>query len=156
MEKNNDLKGQKTKHHKKALNAWHNMHRRVRNDPSYDGVTICDEWYIYSNFYSWYEEHVVDGWHIDKDISGCHKYSPDTCVFVPVEVNMLFRDMKTQFMKGVVSNTQGYQSQISVDGKIKKLGTFDTIEKAHAAYLNARTERLHELVIKYPVLNSIL
>ena len=67
-EKKNDLKGQALPRVKKALRVWNNYHSRVRNDINYSTVTICDEWYLFSNFYYWYIDNVVDNWHLDKDI----------------------------------------------------------------------------------------
>ncbi|MGG7348372.1 hypothetical protein ACQ7CM_24445, partial [Escherichia coli] len=90
-EKRNDLKGQELPHVKQALRVWNNFHSRVRNNINYSTVTICDDWYRFSDFYYWYVENVVDGWHLDKDILGGNEYSPSNCIFVPREVNQLFR-----------------------------------------------------------------
>lgn len=57
------------------------------------GVTICDEWKLYSNFKKWYDENYIEGFHIDKDIL-CEKlgvypkiYSESTCIFVSKSEN---------------------------------------------------------------------
>jgi hypothetical protein len=42
---------------------------------------------------------------------------------------------------GVSKKPYGWQARIRIDGKSKHLGTFDTPEKAHAAYVAAK--RLH-------------
>lgn len=156
MEKNNDLKGNKGKYHTEALKAWHNMFYRVENNTQYANVTICNEWHSYSNFYKWYSTNYVQGWDLDKDIKGGSEYSPDYCVFVPREVNLLFRSMRTMYGKGVVRNGEGYQAQITIDGKNEKLGTYPTINEATTAYMNAREERLVYLKAKYPTLATII
>ncbi|OAT77422.1 hypothetical protein A9B99_22025 [Mangrovibacter phragmitis] len=156
MEKINDLKGNKGKYHKEALRAWHNIHHRVLNCPSYTNVLICEEWYTYSNFYKWFSNNYVAGWDIDKDIKGGNEYSPSNCLFVPKEVNLLFRNVDTRYDKGVVRNGEGFQAQITIDRKNEKLGTYQTIEQAHAAYEVARTERLKKLSLQYPSLSNII
>lgn len=35
--------------------------------PSYVGVTVCDEWHNFQNFAEWYENNKVEGWVLDKD-----------------------------------------------------------------------------------------
>lgn len=49
--------------------------------------------YFFSNFAEWFDKHHVEGWELDKDIlvSGNRTYSPETCCFVPHEINVLFR-----------------------------------------------------------------
>ena len=156
MDKHNDLKRNKGKYHKEALSAWHNMFHRVENYTQYSNVTICDEWHTYSNFYQWYSTNYVHGWDLDKDIKGGKAYSPDFCVFVPREVNLLFREVNTKYGKGVVQNGNGYQAQITIDGKNEKLGTYPTINEATMAYQKARKERLTVLVVRYPTLSTII
>ncbi|MFG0515143.1 hypothetical protein [Kluyvera intermedia] len=156
MEKNNDLKRNKGKYHKEALSAWHNMFYRVENYTQYTNVTICDEWHNYSYFYKWYSTNYVPEWDLDKDIKGGNEYSSDYCIFVPREVNLLFRRVGTIYGKGVVQNGKGYQAQITIDGKNEKLGTYTTINEASNAYMKAREERLAFLKSKYPMLATII
>ena len=156
-EKVNDLKGiRKPELYKQAYSRWSNIHWRVEHDPNYSGVTICTDWYIFSLFYKWYAENYSEGWQIDKDILGGNEYSPNNCIFVPCEVNLLYRDVKTSIQKGVVKNNKGYQSQITIGGINQKLGTFETIEDASRAYETARTERIKALSVQYPQLKSII
>ncbi|HFG3705953.1 TPA: hypothetical protein ACGGM7_000288 [Escherichia coli] len=156
MEKNNDLKRNKGKYHKEALKAWHNMFYRVEHSKQYANVTICDEWHSYSYFYQWYSTNYVPEWELDKDIKGGSEYSPYYCVFVPGEVNLLYRDFETKYGKGVVRNGNGYQAQITIDGKNEKLGTYPTINEAVTAYQKAREERIVYLKAKYPTLATII
>jgi len=50
------------------------------------------------------------------------------------------RDNKTSGVRGVHLHkmTGKYRAQITIGGKVKSLGLFDTIEKARQAYLNAK------------------
>lgn len=42
--------------------------------------------------------------------------------------------------KGVARNLKKFMAQITIDGKYKYLGTFDTAEQAHAAYCSVARE----------------
>ena len=59
--------------------------------PSYKNVTVCDEWVILSNFIPWFNDNYVKGYALDKDIfiPNNNIYSPDTCIFVPQDLNNL-------------------------------------------------------------------
>lgn len=149
MEKYNDLIGNTGIYHKEAINAWHNMHRRIINSSNYSSVSICTEWYTYSNFYNWFSTNYVPGWDMDKDIKGGKTYSPQYCIFVPREVNLLFRNVKTKYGKGVVKNGDGYQAQITINGKNEKLGTYSTISEATNVYTQYRKMYLYNLSVKY-------
>ncbi|WP_142631663.1 hypothetical protein [Raoultella ornithinolytica] len=158
-EKTNDLKGQELPSVKEALRVWNNFHSRVCNSINYSTVTICDEWYLFSNFYYWYIDNVVDGWHLDKDILGGNEYSPDNCIFVPREVNQLFRKVPTSLSTGVVVNHKGYQAQAKFGKRVYKFGTYPTIEEAHAAYVSGRKSYIYKLSQKYkayPKLSLVL
>ncbi len=59
-----------------------------KRDPSYEGVTVCEEWKTFSNFYTWLQ--TWDNWEnleLDKDIIGGRVYSPDTCLLITQELN---------------------------------------------------------------------
>ncbi len=73
----------------KSYRVWSGMVSRCYNinNKSYktygnNGVTICEEWKLYSNFQTWFDSNYIEGFEIDKDYSGCSLYSPSTCVFI--------------------------------------------------------------------------
>lgn len=86
----------------KAYTTWVNMLMRcyephyVNKFPTYIYVTVCDEWHNFQNFAKWYYKNYyeIEGqrMHLDKDIliKGNKIYSPETCVFVPNNINLLF------------------------------------------------------------------
>ncbi|HIH9947480.1 TPA: hypothetical protein ACYVFR_004340 [Klebsiella pneumoniae] len=157
--KRNDLKGQRLPRMKEALRVWNNFHSRIRNNVNYSTVNICDDWYLFSNFYYWYIDNVVDDWHLDKDILGRNEYSPSNCIFVPREINQLFREVPTSLSTGVVVNHKGYQAQATFDKKVHKFGTYPTVEEAHTAYVAERKSYIYELSQKYkayPKLSAVL
>ena len=60
--------------------------------PTYKGCSISKGWECFQNFAKWFEENWkphMKGWHLDKDIliKGNKIYSPETCCFVPSEIN---------------------------------------------------------------------
>lgn len=54
--------------------------------------------------------------------------------------NVAIRDINKSGLKGVSSNKRQYMARICVHGKTFYLGTFDTPEEAHAAYVAASLE----------------
>lgn len=77
---------------------WSGILRRCydKKHPTYKDATVCEEWKCFQVFAEWYEENykpeTMEGWHLDKDIlvKGNKTYSPETCCFVPQEINSLF------------------------------------------------------------------
>lgn len=88
-----------------SYHVWVAMFDRCYNEDNYrykwygkEGVTICKEWFLYSNFKKWYDENYIDGYEIDKDIL-CEKlnispkiYSPQTCMFISKSENIAIRN----------------------------------------------------------------
>lgn len=65
--------------------------------PTYIGCSVCEEWKCFQNFAKWYEENYYEvpntKWmDLDKDILIKRNkiYSPETCIFVPHEINVIF------------------------------------------------------------------
>jgi hypothetical protein len=127
---------------------WRHMLQRCYSSvqqskrPSYVGCSVVEEWYKLSNFRIWYDENNVDGWNLDKDLLFPKNkiYSPDTCVFVPTNINSLFTfttKNRGELPLGVFyhKRDQHYRSQCC-DGTRKRItSSFDTPEKAHFWYL---------------------
>lgn len=144
-----------------------------KNDyPAYVGITtMCEEWLNFQNFAKWYEENHYDvpsneRMHIDKDIlfSGNKVYSPDTCIFVPQRINMLFtnKSNKKGLPNGLSKNIKGYS--VRYNGLL--IGEYETLEEAFEKYAIAKKEailniaeeykqyipkKLYEALIKYEV-----
>lgn len=61
----------------------------LKRNPSYIGVTVCEDWHLFSNFLDWMKIQDWKGKQLDKDIkSGPLKiYSPNTCCFVDAQRN---------------------------------------------------------------------
>lgn len=90
------IDGDKTK----ACQLWENIRNRMYYLPKmneskfgkYSLVDICDSWCDFQNFAKWVadNQYYHKGWVLDKDLlttSGKGVYGPETCVFLPDEVN---------------------------------------------------------------------
>lgn len=150
---------------------WNSMKERCRvgggcqeKIPSYIGCTYVSEWASYDVWVEWARQQVgflnTDDkgkiWQQDKDIlfKGNKVYSPDTCVFVPKEVNT-FHTLRSRFRGeypcGVSfkENNFKYSAKIVRGGCGKHLGIFDTPEAAFLAYKAAKEAYAKQLAVKY-------
>ena len=135
---------------------------------AYSDVTVCEEWLKFQNFAKWCNEQkgfkALDDrnkiFALDKDIlvKGNKVYSPETCCFVPQEINStltLRRNHRGDLPLGVSSvyikstGKTRYSSSIQVDLKHNHLGVFDSKEEAFLAYKKAKECRLKQLAEKW-------
>jgi len=129
---------------------------RQKKQPTYIGCTVVPEWLKFSNFREWMETQDWEGNAIDKDIIeiGNKEYGPDTCCFVPQRVNNLLtsnRADKGACPTGVnINHSRGgeYRAAISMYGKRKYLGDYETLEAASAAYRKAKTAHIKEVAMR--------
>lgn len=114
--------------------------------PSYIGCYVSPEWLHFSVFLKWWKDNFREGWEIDKDllVPGNKLYSPETCLFVPNDLNsfVISRDAKRGPcpIGSTFDHKYGlYKTSISI-GKGKKfhLGRHKTAEEAYAAWLDAK------------------
>lgn len=128
---------------KLACDKWVRMLDRCYNNQNYKDVTVCEEWHNFQNFAQWFYENYdpehMKGWHLDKDIlvKGNKIYSPETCCFVPVEINNLFTNMKNSSNNlpiGVLSKHGTFQAGMRKRGRTFHIGTFNTLQEAFKAY----------------------
>lgn len=125
--------------------------------PTYKDVTICDEWLTLSNFKTWFESHesgYKEGYHLDKDIlvKGNKTYSPETCCFVPSEINTLLISQfnhRGELPIGVKKTGSKYSAQLSRNKHRVYLGYFNTPLEAFNAYKTAKEKYIKELAEKY-------
>lgn len=155
----NDLDHPLSKKEMKSYYVWASMIRRcydekeLKKRPSYTGCSVCDEWKYFSNFKRWFDENYVDGYQLDKDIivSKNKLYSPNTCCFVPLEINNVIKRVGFRRDKyiGTTKNYNKYGASISKYGKNISLGYYDNIEDAYLVYKKAKEDYLKELANKY-------
>ena len=151
--------------HIPSYHTWGQMLKRcyskefLDRQPTYRGCSVCEEWWSFSNFKKWFDENYIEGYCLDKDIlfKGNKIYSPETCCFVPNEINVLLckNDSRRGKMPiGVYERkmANGYKYVAYVNNNTKKhfhLGTFDTPEEAFQAYKQAKEAYIKDIATQY-------
>lgn len=138
-----------------AYSVWANMINRcycpennARKWYSEAGVSVCQEWLTFQNFAKWHYQssNYSEGWKLDKDLTiiGNKVYGPESCQYIPDYVNKLLNthpNISRKYPQGVSykKQTRRYSASISLYGKIKHLGYFDTVVEAQLTYLRAKS-----------------
>ena len=166
-----DIYGENTRHNK-CYNTWKSMLERCYDEkfqikqPTYMGCKVCKEWLNFQNFADWYYKNYYkidnEKMCLDKDIlvKGNKIYSPETCVFVPHNINILFieRDKcRGSFPIGVSYHKQHnkYSSNCHVynfdtsKSKLKHLGYYETPEEAFKVYKEFKESYIKQVADYY-------
>lgn len=148
----------------KSYELWLSMIKRcysegeLKKHPSYKDCYVCNEWLYYSNFKKWFEEHLAeykDKYQLDKDIliKGNKVYSPETCCFVPPIINTILTNSKAKRgqtgIVGVYKRGKKFFSSININGRSKKLGSFNTQQEAFLVYKETKEKRIRSLAKHY-------
>lgn len=160
----NDYKGRISEHGTliPSYQCWVGMLTRCydykthKKRSSYEDCYVCDEWKFFSNFKEWFDEHYVEGWHLDKDIlvKGNKIYSPDKCCFVPCEINVLF--VKSDKKRGKYPIGVSYCKErgnfyvaVSINRSRTFIGRYSTKQEAFEAYKKAKEENIKRIADKW-------
>ena len=140
--------------------TWKNMLKRCYDEsardkfPTYQNCVVCDAWLKFSNFKRWYDKNHINGYHLDKDIliKGNKIYSPNTCCFVPQEINKLFT--KTDKFRGntpigVQKVGDRFYSRLKIRKHLVSLGYYKTAEDAFIRYKAAKENYIKEIANEY-------
>lgn len=137
----------------KAYSVWRGMLRRCYDEknfidhPTYADATVCEEWHNYQNFAKWYYDNYIEDFEVDKDIliKGNKIYSPETCCFLPKELNVLFKP-------NVKKTTQGFKkagNKFTAAYSREHLGTFETEQEAIHTYEAFKQKTEEGIINKY-------
>ena len=81
-------------------------------------------------------------------------YSPDNCCFVPDEINKLF--IKSDHSRGKYPIGVTYHktnnlfvARVTIEGKRKFIGNFDSIDEAFNAYKVAKEKNIKDIAAKW-------
>lgn len=133
---------------------WHSMIQRCYSEtyqnkyPTYKGCSVCPEWKYFSKFKAWMETQDWQDKELDKDllVKGNKVYSPETCVFISPTLNYFLNDQKSSRgdlplgVTKVTCKAVRYQARCNYIGKTIYLGSYDTAEEAHLAWLVKKAE----------------
>jgi hypothetical protein len=132
-----------------AAKHWYSMMGRCYSDKYtkdgnlwYDDVVVVNEWHNFQNFAEWFSRQYREGgWHLDKDLRkpNLRVYGPDTCSFIPQELNHLLNRNKGQRGKYPIGvskkDAQNFRVAVQgVDGLRQELYGFKTAEDAFNKY----------------------
>lgn len=124
----------------------------------YEECSVSKEWLRFSKFREWALPKFYEGLVLDKDIlvKGNTLYSGDTCEFVPIYLNNLFRvQRKSQKLPLGVNLRHGksskrvYRACASVGGVHKHIGNFGDPVLAHWAWLEYKAGILEDALKRY-------
>ena len=154
----------------KCYDTWHDMLRRCYDEkihkkrPTYIDCEVCEKWHNYQNFAKWYEENYYEVGderiHLDKDILVKHNkiYSPETCIFVPQTINLLFVKCDSNRGESIIGTTPfkgKYVVQCNMinpktgKSKNKCLGYYETQEKGFEVYKYYKEKNIKEVADYY-------
>lgn len=145
-----------TEENKGAYETWRHMLRRcyaqeckVRK-PSYEKCEVSEEWHMFSNFLKFYQEHYRSGFQLDKDIlvTGNKIYSKETCCFVPPPINGLIVNIEGHGVH-FDNHKQKYRANVSIRGRVKNLGNYNTVEEAEGVYKIAKRKYVEDIATEY-------
>ena len=127
---------------------------------TYKDVTMCEDWLNFQNFAEWCYGQKFFGvkdqkgkvYHLDKDIlvKGNKVYSPETCCFVPEDINNLLvscNKNRGEYPVGVVfmKRRGDFAASVSCFKYRKHLGYFKTIEDAFIVYKKAKESHIKDV-----------
>lgn len=148
----------------KSWSLWTGINKRCliggytqSNQPSYIGCT--NEFENFQYFAEWCQSQIgycFKGYQLDKDvlIKGNKIYSPDTCVFIPQELNSLLN--KRQNDRGCLpigvtfeKDRGTFSAQINTGTARKRIRGFTDPISAYECYKQHKEARIKEMAQKY-------
>ena len=144
----------------KSFRIWKAMLDRCYGGkyPTYIDISVCKEWHSFYNFNIWFNNNYYEcknvKMNLDKDILVKHNkmYSPETCVFVPYDINMLFAKanaIRGDYPIGVSYEYDKYVSKCNNHNKVVNLGRFNTIDEAFNTYKEYKERLIKQIADVY-------
>lgn len=126
--------------------------------PTYIGCSVNEQWHNFQEFAEWcqWQQGHNMGYVLDKDVlfQGNKEYGPETCVFVPPELNSI---IVTQVKPGknvpagisFQNSCKKYIVSCAINGKNKNLGRFTCPDEAFKVYKSFKEDLVKERAEKY-------
>jgi hypothetical protein len=131
-----------------------------KKQPTYIGCIIDEKWHNFQIFSKWFDENYYkikgEVMALDKDILYKHNkiYSPNTSIFVPMNINSLF--IKSDILRGDLpigvstNNNGGYRARCRDNkGKQHHIGTYSTKKDCFKAYKKYKETVIKEVADSY-------
>ena len=145
---------------------WKSMLERCYSDtlkkryPTYEDCEVSENFKSYEYFYEWCHKQIgfgVRGFEMDKDllVKGNKVYSESTCVFIPVEINLLLNKCEAsrgEHLIGVnwCKRDKAFKAMVNKNkGRSECLGSFKTEIEAFNAYKQAKESFIKEQANKW-------
>ena len=155
----------------KQYSEWGHMLKRCYDKnylsrfPTYKDCTVCKEWCNFQIFAKWFDENYYEidneKMRLDKDIliKGNKIYSPETCIFVPENINNLFVKsdaIRGKYPIGVTEHkphklyTTKYRARCMNNNKKRiDLGLYNTPGEAFYAYKKYKENLIKRIADEY-------
>ena len=156
----------------RCYKTWYHMLARCYSEkykkkkPTYEDCKVCEELLNFQNFAKWDNEsyYEIEGetMCLDKDIliKGDKIYNPETCIYVPNTINILFTKsdkIRGEYPIGVCYDKQTgkFIAQCSVydfenkNKKRKYLGSYNSPEEAFKVYKQEKEKYIKEVADYY-------
>jgi len=152
--------------HFKEYRIWRGLLGRCycpvsqREHPTYIGCQASENFKNYSYFYQWCQRQVGFGqedFELDKDLifKGNKFYSEATCLFLPVELNILLTSRKAgrgTLPIGVTTYRNRFVAQCLRGEASRHIGVFDTVNEAFQAYKQVKEAFIKQQAEKWKAL----
>lgn len=146
-----------------AYMTWVDMIKRCYDEKyqikhkSYKNCTVCEEWHNFQNFAIWHEQNFYsveeEKMNLDKDIilKGNKIYSPQTCLYVPMKINLFFvnRNRNSSLPQGISFRHGKYYANSKEGRKTLHLGRFKSLDEALDTYKSYKKKKLIDLAESY-------
>lgn len=123
--------------HRNMMRRCYSKNTKTSGNISYlnNDIYVCKEWHNIYNFVKWHELNYKPGYELDKDLINpfAHKYSPETCIYIPKILNksLAVRATNNEYPNGIYKcNLPGrspYPSGIEINGRFVSAGYFTNI-----------------------------
>ena len=138
---------------------WANMMQRCYDEethkrkPYYASCTAEIEWHNFSNYREWHKENAMGNMKVDLDkdilIRGNTVYGSDTCTLVSHFTNTVFETTRGIDTNIAYNNTTGkYDVTMSILGKRKDVGSFDSEEEARQGFIDYKQDYIRNVAKK--------
>lgn len=144
---------------------WEGIKNRCKSNILYDrtfnyqGCSVCDEWKEFASFRKWFLDnlYIVPGqrMEIDKDllVKGNRVYSPETCCFLPRNINhaiTILKNGKTNLPPGVSYTKYKETFEAKIDTEyVKAKKRFYTKEEAFKWYKTMKEYSIKMMAEEY-------